>query len=230
MIPKTAILVFANSAQEELQHKPMLGGKALFTELNNRILSIVKSTGIPFFVFSEKNQKGSSFAERFVHAMQSTYNKGYENVIAIGNDTPQLTKQHILKSDQYLTHKKFVLGPSADGGFYLLGLHRSKFNKERFLTLPWQSKNLAKSIIASFLKNSEEECVKLPVLFDIDTTYDLKTIKKYAHFLWRRLIKILNILCNTILEVSGYHFYSKEFLYHQSSFNKGSPQLQILEI
>ena len=56
---KTAILVFANSAQEELQHKPIVGGEKLFTELTKRTLSIVKNSGLPFCIINENNQNGN---------------------------------------------------------------------------------------------------------------------------------------------------------------------------
>ena len=95
---QTAILIFANSAEFEAIQKPFQSSQLLFDALNLQTLKVVKKTGIPYFLSSEKNQTGNSFGERFTNAIQSVYDKGFENVITIGNDTPHLQSQHILKA------------------------------------------------------------------------------------------------------------------------------------
>ncbi|KAA1244103.1 DUF2064 domain-containing protein [Aquimarina sp. RZ0] len=222
MNSKTAILVFANSAKEELQRKPIHGGEKLFDELTKKTLSIVKSTGLPFYIFTEKDQKGITFGERFVHAIQSVYDLGFENVIAIGNDTPYLKKQHILKSTQQLENNKFVLGPSADGGFYLMGLHRSQFNAETFLKLPWQSKDLAKSV-TRFIKAAKIEVTHLQVLFDIDTIDDLKMISKFCSKLSKKLNKIILDILQSTAKIWRFFNIRIDDLILLFYFNKGSP-------
>jgi len=221
---KTAILVFANSAKEELQHKPIVGGEKLFSELTEQTMSIVECSGLPFFVFTEKNQIGRTFGERFVNAIQATYDLGFENVIAIGNDTPHLKKHHLLESAKQLENNKFVLGPSADGGFYLMGLPKSQFNPDIFLKLPWQSKYLSKRI-SLLIKASEIEIAKLPILYDIDTIEDLKTITKFNFNFSRILRSIIFQIVNSYTEIPQYKAHIKEHYHLQSFYNKGSPFL-----
>jgi len=60
-------------------------------------------------------------------------------VITIGNDTPILKSHHIVEASRQLESKNVVLGPSLDGGFYLLGIHKTHFNREQFIDLPWQN-------------------------------------------------------------------------------------------
>ena len=67
---RTAILVFAQSSQEESRRKNIKKGEFLFETLTKHTLKIVAETGVPFFHFSEKLQEGSSFGARFLNAIQ----------------------------------------------------------------------------------------------------------------------------------------------------------------
>ncbi|MHA7056389.1 TIGR04282 family arsenosugar biosynthesis glycosyltransferase [Aquimarina sp. M1] len=219
---KTAILVFVNSSKEELLHKPIIGGERLFTELTKKTLKVVKKAGLPYFVFTEKDQQGKTFGERFVHAIESTYGLGFENIITIGNDTPHLKKHHLLESAIQLENRKFVLGPSLDGGFYLMGLHKSQFNRSAFLNLPWQSKELAKNI-SNLIKTAKIEIAQLETLRDIDCINDLKTIAKLAFAFSTILKKIIYRIIHPKKEVFGSYKLLKDTYQISSFYNKGSP-------
>ena len=80
----TAILIFANSAEFEAVQKPFRSSETLFDALNEQTIKIVEKTGLPYFHFSEKNQYGATFGERFANAIQSIYDKGFQTVITIG--------------------------------------------------------------------------------------------------------------------------------------------------
>lgn len=222
MNKKTAILVFVNSAKEELLHKPILGGEQLFVELTQKTRAIAERSGLPFFVVTEKNQIGTTFGERFINAVQSTYDLGFENVITIGNDTPHLKKQHLVESARQLENNKFVLGPSADGGFYLMGLHKSQFNPDTFLNLPWQSKDLAKSI-AVLINTSKTEIVQLGVLYDIDSLDDLKKIARLSFSFSKVLKAIIYSLIHAIQEIVSDITFIKNTHHLRTFYNKGSP-------
>ncbi len=221
----TAILVFANSAQHELQYKPMANGAQFFEALTERTLKLVRETKIPFFHFTEKQQNGNAFGERFVNSLQSVFDKGYKNVISIGNDTPHLSVKHLLDARDRLEAKKFVLGPSADGGFYLMGLHRSNFDATEFLKLPWQSSGLNKALL-ELVSDQGKGVVSLKTLFDLDTVRDLKlfanrfkNVGKHLLVLVLELIRPKDpLLCP--ISCSGI-----STQYHSNFFNKGSPVL-----
>lgn len=89
--------------------------------------------------FSEKNQQGKDFGERFTNALQAVFNAGYEKVIAIGNDCLSLNYKELLSAVCTLEKNKVVLGPSNDGGVYLIGMHKDVFNYNRFLAIQWQT-------------------------------------------------------------------------------------------
>ncbi|AXT62543.1 DUF2064 domain-containing protein [Aquimarina sp. AD10] len=222
MNQKTAILVFANSIQEELKNKAIIGGKALFSELNQKTILTAQRTGLPFFVYTEKEQRGHTFGERFVNAIQDVYDRGYENVITIGNDTPHLTKQHLIESVKQLENNKFVLGPSKDGGFYLMGLHKSQFNIDVFLKLPWQSRTLSKCI-SRLIKTAKIELVTLEILIDIDTISDIESISRFFRTLSVHLKKIIKAILNSKVVIQDTVTELITSLHTNYFFNKGPP-------
>jgi glycosyltransferase A (GT-A) superfamily protein (DUF2064 family) len=68
--------------------------------------------------------------EKIEQSFQNLFEEGYERVIAIGGDTPDLGTSCIRDSFERLREGKddAVVGPSKDGGFYLLGLDRCPEN------------------------------------------------------------------------------------------------------
>ena len=87
---KTAILVFANSPEEEMRQKPIFKATQLFTDLTYRVLHTAAKSGIAYFHIDESRQRGGDFGTRFTNAIQDIFDTGYEYLITVGNDTPGL--------------------------------------------------------------------------------------------------------------------------------------------
>ncbi|MGC1473510.1 MAG: DUF2064 domain-containing protein [Psychroserpens sp.] len=224
MSTKTAILIFANSAEFEATQKPFQASEQLFDALNAQTLKVVEKTGLPYFLSSEKNQIGNSFGERFTNAIQSIYDKGFENVITIGNDTPHLQSRHILKAVDNLKQNEIVLGPSKDGGFYLMGLKKSHFNTNTFLKLPWQTSALRRSISKVIISKNINLCY-LEVLSDIDTVSDVNLILESFKTISRAVQKLLQRCISVEKEILSYASISIDLYIQKLLFNKGSPFL-----
>jgi glycosyltransferase A (GT-A) superfamily protein (DUF2064 family) len=220
----TAILVFANSSHHELQRKPMVNGVVLFEALNRQTLNIVRETGLPYFHFTEKQQCGNSFGERFVNALQSVFDKGYENVITIGNDTPHLKSTDLLQTQNLLESQKFVLGPSADGGFYLMGIPRSHFKAVELLRLPWRGSGLCRALL-KLASVQEKEVVRLKTLFDLDTIGDLRLLVHRFQNVGKYLLSLIFLLIRQKRERLPSLRFSPALGYRSNFFNKGSPIL-----
>ncbi len=156
----TALLVFSLSAREEARRKPLLGHARkdvtnnLFSHLIQETAYIAAASGVDVIWIDEKQQRGTNFAARFTNAFQELFDRGYENVISIGNDCPDLTVAMLRTAIDQLKDKKLVVGPATDGGVYLLGLNKSLFEAEKFLSLPWQQETLFSQI--SFHANREK--------------------------------------------------------------------------
>lgn len=225
---KIAILIFANSAEKELVSKP-ISSSSLFEALNLQTINIVKKTGLPYFHFNEAQQVGANFGERFTNAIQAVYNQGYNSVITIGNDTPHLTSKHILKTVEKLKIHHVILGPSTDGGFYLMGLKKQQFNPDVFLKLPWQTTNLNRSI-SKILASKKSNIHYLEVLTDIDNASDIKLVLNSFKSI---STTIKSILLQSILNISKIIAYYNIAFYNfilNRQYNKGSPALLHLEL
>ncbi|WP_339626248.1 DUF2064 domain-containing protein [uncultured Maribacter sp.] len=223
----TAILVFANSAKEDLANKSISKGEQLFHDLTRVTLKKAHNTGLPVFHFSDKDQVGATFGERFTNAIANIFDKGFSSIITIGNDTPHLKTQHLKHTAKQLSMGKTVIGPSNDGGFYLLGLQKSNFDVSGFHNLPWQRFSLYHQI-SLWLRKESTELIKLPVLQDLDNEKDLQSILSFS----RSLSPTLLLLIIRLLKRNGnlYHLNQNFFYLFRNSFlyNKGSPEVSFV--
>ena len=221
MKKQTAILIFANSAEKEVERKSFLSVD-FFSALNTQTLKKVEKSGIPYFHISEKQQIGNSFEERFSNAIEGVFNKGFNNVITIGNDTPHLKTQHLIDTLQQLEKKDLILGPSKDGGFYLMGIKKTHFHKETFLKLPWQTNRLHKCITAiASAKNLDIQFLEL--LNDIDSKEDLQLIIDSFKAIPVSILKLLQKLIFSIKGTFIEEVFSIVNTSFSTNFNKGSP-------
>ncbi len=217
----TAILIFANSATQEKNRKFFLKSEVLFDALNKEAILKAKQTGLPYFLVSEKEQSGATFGERYTNALASIFDQGFDHVISIGNDTPQLCSQHILDAAREVKRNKAVVGPSKDGGFYLLGIHKSSFNPDLLLQLPWQKVQLLETLLQVFSQKNIH-AKKLQVLQDIDTLEDVQALKDAFYISGT----IRFILCQIAsLKVFGTTYVTNYTFKPRSTqlYNKGSP-------
>lgn len=225
MNKQTALLIFAQSGKRESQTKSFKDSEVLFDQLNANIIKIAKKTRLHFFWFSEEHQIGSNFAERFTNAIQAVYNQGFNNVITIGNDTPHLQSKHILEAVEKLQNNQLVLGPSIDGGFYLMGLKKSHFNPKTFLKLPWQTAQLAQTI-ARLIAKKNVVISYLETLQDIDFVADIKAIlKDKIHQVSEGILLVLKQVIRSLKPVHKQLTSLYHSLFKTTYFNKGSPLL-----
>ena len=125
----------------------------------------------PFKNFSKWNkiQIGKNLGEKISNAFNWGFEKGYKKIIIIGSDLWDLNEEIINKSFLELNKNKVVIGPSIDGGYYLLGLNKKM--PKIFEGIKWGTQ----SVLAETLKLLEHEPYILPELNDIDTFEDLIT-------------------------------------------------------
>jgi rSAM/selenodomain-associated transferase 2/rSAM/selenodomain-associated transferase 1 len=69
-------------------------------------------------------QSGGDLGERMAHAFQAGFAAGKRRIVLIGTDCPGLSSAHLRLAFLSLRNHDVVLGPSHDGGYYLLGLRR----------------------------------------------------------------------------------------------------------
>ena len=69
-------------------------------------------------------QTGEGLGERMHAALARVLALEYESCVLIGSDLPELTADHLLAAFRALEGADVTLGPTADGGYYLVGLKR----------------------------------------------------------------------------------------------------------
>ncbi len=192
----TAVLIFALSSEAEKIRKPFFALKKLGDTLQEDTLKKVRDAGLDYYHFDEKLQHGDTFGERISEAAQAIFDKGYEQLIIIGNDTPGLTSLMLKKASITLRNKKSIAGLSRDGGLYLIGLIKNYFDKNSFKELAWKTKKLSNTFLKS-LRSDNISAVCLPVLSDIDNFQDLFKIQ------YKRLDSILECIQNILKQLKG---------------------------
>ena len=125
----------------------------------------------PFKNFSKWNkiQIGENLGKKISNAFNWGFEKGYKKIIIIGSDLWDLNEEIINTGFIELNKNKVVIGPSIDGGYYLLGLNQKM--PKIFEGIKWGTQ----SVLAETLKLLEHEPYILPELNDIDTFEDLIT-------------------------------------------------------
>ncbi|PIN74854.1 hypothetical protein COV18_05540 [Candidatus Woesearchaeota archaeon CG10_big_fil_rev_8_21_14_0_10_37_12] len=100
--------------------------------------------------------------------------RDHERVIVIGSDIPDLGKETIDGALDALREYDAVIGPTTDGGYYLLGFTREGFTSEAFRSITWSH-----DVVYSQTLNrlSDKRVFELEKRSDIDTLDDLRAFK-----------------------------------------------------
>lgn len=198
--PDTAILLFVREEKQEAVAKPLLPGRRrterVFAVLNRHTRKQLRATGLPCHVISGSQQEGASFGERLVNAFESLFARGYQRVLAVGNDCPDLNAERLLQAAATLQQQSVVLGPASDGGVYLIGLDRTACRREQLLALPWQTQRLCEALQQYALRIAGGSRLLSPAA-DIDRPADLRACllrKKTDRRLRRQLLCLLGPL------------------------------------
>lgn len=74
----------------------------------------------------DDSSRPSRLAERLNHVLVTALDRGYRRVVAINSDSPTLPEEILLSAFRRLEDRRVdvVLGPCADGGYYLIGVKR----------------------------------------------------------------------------------------------------------
>ena len=99
-----------------------------------------------------------------------------KNIIFIGTDLPDLCHQDLLNTQRKLQHNDLILGPSNDGGYWLIGLSEKIMSSHLylpFINIRWSTENVLQKTIDNFA------FIKLKYEFldkkiDIDTIFDIE--------------------------------------------------------
>jgi len=115
-------------------------------------------------------QQGEDLGERMKNAFIDGFKAGYNRIVLIGSDLPDIKSEHLKNGLQALYKNEVVFGPAEDGGYYLIGL--TKMHDFIFENKPWSKSNLLEKTTHE-LKEKDIKFSTLVTLNDIDTFEDL---------------------------------------------------------
>jgi uncharacterized protein len=126
------------------------------------------------------SQVGNNLGEKMANAFQDRFAEGYERVVIIGSDSPSLPVAYI---EQALNSEKdLTLGPSTDGGYYLIGMSGKLVDV--FEDVDWGTdKVLAETL--ERIKQSGCSLELLPPWYDVDRPEDLKFLQTHLELIER---------------------------------------------
>jgi rSAM/selenodomain-associated transferase 1 len=115
-------------------------------------------------------QRASGLAEALALAFEHHFEAGFERVVLIGSDNPTLPLQPVEQACSALELCDLTIGPSADGGYYLLGMRQP--HPPLFEDIEWSTER----VYAQTLERAR--CLGLRVCavdewYDVDTPADL---------------------------------------------------------
>jgi rSAM/selenodomain-associated transferase 1 len=115
-------------------------------------------------------QAEGDLGEKMYAAFHHLFDIGYKRVVIIGSDCPSLRPAHVTEAFAALHERDVVLGPAADGGYYLLGMHR--LHHALFHGKEWSTPTIFVETIHS-IDGLALTYYLLPMLTDVDEKEDV---------------------------------------------------------
>lgn len=97
--------------------------------------------------------------------------RGYEKILVLGSDSPSLPMEILGEALEQLDKNQIVLGPSIDGGYYLLGVCGEP--ADIFSGIEWGSSSVFNETLER-LKKAKVKYSVLPYWYDVDTIQELR--------------------------------------------------------
>ena len=116
-------------------------------------------------------QQGHDLGERMLNAFNAISNAGYRNIILVGTDSPGISAELMDDGLDLLKNYKCVIGPSDDGGYYLIGFNSTVY--DLFHCMEWSTDSVFSKTIER-LKGENLSYFVMEEMIDIDTKEDLK--------------------------------------------------------
>ena len=117
------------------------------------------------------DQTGEDLGQRMHHAFTEVFSHGYPYALLVGTDVPNLSGRHYRRAKEVLQTTDVVLGPTHDGGYYLVGLKQPR--PELFVEISWSTDR----VLTQSLARAEQAGLGIGLLDperDVDTFEDVR--------------------------------------------------------
>jgi len=116
-----------------------------------------------------------NFGDCLLHTIEEIFARGHAAAVVLNSDSPTLPTAFLVETAAVLARPgdRAVLGPSSDGGYYLLGLKTA--HRHMFENIAWSTDQVAKQT----LERAREiglDVHRLPVWYDVDDIDGLRRL------------------------------------------------------
>jgi uncharacterized protein len=121
-------------------------------------------------------QRGDGFGERLLTTAQDLFACGFLSACLIDSDSPTVPREAFAMAVEALRRPgdRIVLGPSHDGGYYLIGMKRT--HTEIFENITWSTASVFAETVA-VIRRIGVDLVTLPLWYDVDDAATLAVLR-----------------------------------------------------
>lgn len=120
-------------------------------------------------------QSGETLGERLDHLLSQALANGSERAVVMDSDSPTLPAEYVSQAFEQLANADIVLGPTRDGGYYLIGMKQPQPHLLRQVQM--STPHVLNDTLA-LAKTSGLDVSLLPTWYDVDTIADLQHLKR----------------------------------------------------
>jgi uncharacterized protein len=126
--------------------------------------------------FSLLPQRGDEFGERLYLAVEDLFKCGFDSLCLIDSDSPTVPAENFEEAVELLStsEDRVVLGPSDDGGYYLIGMNKP--HRHLFEQIDWSTER----VLNQTMQRATEigvEVKLLPTGYDVDDDASLRRLR-----------------------------------------------------
>jgi rSAM/selenodomain-associated transferase 1 len=121
-------------------------------------------------------QRGDGFGERLLTTAQDLFKCGFGSVCLIDSDSPTVPSEAFAMAVDALQRPsdRIVLGPSHDGGYYLIGMKQAHAGP--FENITWSTSSVYSETVTA-IQRIGVELVTLPLWYDVDDAVSLSVLR-----------------------------------------------------
>ena len=126
-------------------------------------------------------QVGASLGERLIAAAHWAGDQGYAKFLFVGSDSPTLPTRYVERALDLLESRDVVIGPSVDGGYYLIGFSKhgaSLSIPTIFEEIAWSTEVVFRQTLGKIQKINVQLGL-LPPWYDVDTPAGLQLLQDH---------------------------------------------------
>jgi len=162
----------------------------------SRVLAVAGAPGVPLSPpaappagWAAIRQRGDALGERLAGVFAELFARGATGVVAVNSDSPPIPEGYLRRAvelaDVAAPSGRLVVGPAADGGYYLIGMDAETWRRrgERVRELLATPAMGTAALLAATLRGAAErglEVCQLPLWIDVDDARDLPVLERLS--------------------------------------------------